>query len=1417
MGFFDSIGTVNDSQAATSPVASSPAPTSSFFGSIGKVNTPNTSDPVVAQAVANTQPTAPTKLFSTVDKTGSYGFSDQKDASGKNLFAYRNPGDTATTTDMTRVATQFDPRMPSVQTPDTFHTPRAVADRANLKTSMGGSYSDQLDHKIALELSGSNDKSNLQIEPLAKGSKTATDPLENSLAKEVATGKKSLFDAQTELAKAKGAPTPWVGKQDSFLTKALGVAKTVGASEMDLAKKTWGVFGKAYDAAGGLLLPTATHDELRDPSLLANTAKGLPHAVGEVAGDIVNHPVKSAQALVGGVARGISDFTTNAIINYLPEDQGTRDALHGEVQKTLDKYLSPPETKITEGSKIAGSSAPILALGAAGKTLGVLTKIKGAATAGEVAGFVVGGQSQLDRSATIDRRTSQAMSDLVALGAFHVGSVGYKKASVLVNDAIAKSLDAYDKTPNKQGGFANINAFTGKEEGLNDEIRAVAKEHGAEAAIQGLIDERGKSPQEARTLVAQATMPTPEQATTHANEVAASITEKPATEVQKDVTVNHSDLNFNPNDLAQAKEDHAAGVKSMTKGNIITEYRPETGKHDVIDGAHRVQESIARGETSIKADVTVPRGSTLPEEKAMESQKPPPALKPSDIAKTKGAEEVPPKKKKPHSLAEEAKKYKTAEEFVASHGVQRIEEAGVSNSFDKPQGLYTTPLNVESPHEYLGGNTTKFGIDPSAKEVTVDTSGFSVNPTKRGVDQMATNLVWLRKALPEIADNIRGKSMNELKDIFSKEFPKTEWGRYTEIQDMIEGYAGMKARSEGIDVIRGISKDDPRFNEVVILNKDKVLTKSQLTDIYNQAHEKSSTPEKPNNSKPIDKLIASGDVRVVRRGTKDVYQYKTGDTWQNARNEDTAAAHFEPKEPAPKAPKADNLPDNIQQEKIGLEIAKQALEEHPLREVVKYADKKGSYKGEFPEERNVFKTMDINGVPTKIKVNSLDQLAADNGYNNTEDFRGAFSDYQAERAKVAEWEKEIKENTQKYKDEAKGEPKSLVEDQRQATTPSAQRETPPHEPKTKSQESSVQKTESPNQNTTNKVTLPIKGESVEQRVGSAIQNSESLRNQIINKGQDAYTSGRGLSHADLTYIRDKYQSGTSVEEIAKNTSNPAKATAFISKLRDYYDYQLAADRAAGGSTPRVENYVPQQWDISRQEDLDRFNELAKQKGLQPYDGYSAQPRVFNSYAEGEAAGFKPKNVNILEDLKQNYERGSDVISKQALHEGLIEAAPNMVSMSGYGKTKEGKPFVNSNIPRLEGMSFHPTVSKMLKGYEPLNGPDFINEVKKAGASAAIERSGIGGMIDRTVAMTKEVPKTAKEAGIGGVVGSIWDHTSGPMKELLWNFSGFHSVNVTLSYLGASSLHPIEGAKGLVQSVGAAASERVCQVSPLFQR
>jgi hypothetical protein len=52
--------------------------------------------------------------------------------------------------------------------------------------------------------------------------------------------------------------------------------------------------------------------------------------------------------------------------------------------------------------------------------------------------------------------------------------------------------------------------------------------------------------------------------------------------------------------------------------------------------------------------------------------------------------------------------------------VQRIEEKGVVTSLDKPQGLYTTPSDFQSPHAELGGSKIEYNVNPQAKILVVD-------------------------------------------------------------------------------------------------------------------------------------------------------------------------------------------------------------------------------------------------------------------------------------------------------------------------------------------------------------------------------------------------------------------------------------------------------------------------------------------------------------------------------------------------------------------------------------------------------------------------------------------------------------------------------------------------------------------------
>lgn len=218
----------------------------SFWDGLGS-STPNNSNPPAqnqggfwgglpksASSTPSSTPTpaAPVKTpyFAAVDEKGnSFGFSDSdNDISGAPFFAFRKPGDKATTTDKGRVATTFDPRTPSKL--DSTHLtngrmPQSVSQ--SIREELGAAYNEDLDHKIALELSGSNARENLQL----VGSAANRGPyakLENKLAKDVVAGKISLFDAQVQDAKQKGVEVPFTGSGGGFWDKLkAGAAQVV--------------------------------------------------------------------------------------------------------------------------------------------------------------------------------------------------------------------------------------------------------------------------------------------------------------------------------------------------------------------------------------------------------------------------------------------------------------------------------------------------------------------------------------------------------------------------------------------------------------------------------------------------------------------------------------------------------------------------------------------------------------------------------------------------------------------------------------------------------------------------------------------------------------------------------------------------------------------------------------------------------------------------------------------------------------------------------------------------------------------------------------------------------------------------------------------------------------------------------------
>ena len=200
--------------------------------------------------------------------------------------------------------------------------------------------------------------------------------------------------------------------------------------------------------------------------------------------------------------------------------------------------------------------------------------------------------------------------------------------------------------------------------------------------------------------------------------------------------------------------------------------------------------------------------------------------------------------------------------------------------------------------------------------------------------------------------------------------------------------------------------DDGSIKESIMYSRnnflDDTIESQKLTDIWNKANVSPETPIKKQ-IKPVDRLIAEGKIRVVRRGDRDVYQTKKGDTWVNARDEDSAVAKMTPK------PKQEiNLPEKLEQDKMLVEFQKEELKRDPARELTKYMNKRA---GELPE---------VGATNSKSKfAREGDVMAEGLGFKDSEEARQAVQGFLKRKAETLDSEKAIKAKIKEFKQEAK--------------------------------------------------------------------------------------------------------------------------------------------------------------------------------------------------------------------------------------------------------------------------------------------------------------------------------------------------------------------------------------------------------------
>lgn len=297
-------------------------------------------------------------------------------------------------------------------------------------------------------------------------------------------------------------------------------------------------------------------------------------------------------------------------------------------------------------------------------------------------------------------------------------------------------------------------------------------------------------------------------------------------------------------------------ISSKVVGNDIV---LSAGK-GAMANVSKTTKPIVSPEIPAKPSVEIPVKSPEPQIKPQKAQ--------GDVLPTKTTKVSPEAKPSVvEPLIEEAKKYKSADEFVKAQGtpvyrgdatpikLSEMDTTKVFNpaekealgAFNNTPGLYFTD-SVANAKSY-GKNLTEVSVKPTANVINVSDAPkilkradvekiIRSNPR---IKDWAMN--WdenFDKAIKQITDSVMVE-----KD--GNEFLKAIWsdGGFSE-GDFVKamqnaGIDGLKVPKEGV-------------NHFVIYNKDAIQTKSQLTEIWNKAH-KEVKPEVKLEEKPIPKEL----------------------------------------------------------------------------------------------------------------------------------------------------------------------------------------------------------------------------------------------------------------------------------------------------------------------------------------------------------------------------------------------------------------------------------------------------------------------------------------------------------------------------------------------------------------------------------
>lgn len=278
---------------------------------------------------------------------------------------------------------------------------------------------------------------------------------------------------------------------------------------------------------------------------------------------------------------------------------------------------------------------------------------------------------------------------------------------------------------------------------------------------------------------------------------------------------------------------------------------------------------------------------------------------------------------------------------------------------------------------------------------------------------------------------------------------------------------------------------------------------------------------------------------------------------------------------------------------------------------------------------------------------------------------------------------------------------------------------------------------------------------------------EAITNWIQTDGDEGLLRERAA--ASKGSLKQGYEAAANLTEREKEIAN---------MLRDYYDTQLQKGIQEGILKAGLKNYITQVWQKENPITKRLISDLAHGK-LSKNFRY-ARKRIFDSYFEGEQAGYKPnKDAGFL---VANYDQAfNKALAARAfikdLHEGKASDGRPLVEISGYGKTigeDEGNPtvLINPHAKPEDLQDYRSLDHPALQGWKwATKTPEGQNVFVK------------GDMIVHPEAYQKLYNRLAvSKFRQNPVTRAVLSAQTG-IKQTMMSLSGFHQVQETLHALG----------------------------------